>query len=708
MFPITRSPKIGRITAAVVAIAGWAVGWSSVPASAAQSVAVGETRASAENWYTQSFYLLHEDHHTSGTAEVGRDADPVETARLINLSKPDMIQIHAKGNPGWTTYPSKIGHTPPLLKRDVMGVWRGIADQYGYPFSAYYNLGRDGEIMKRRPEWNRSAPDGSEIERALCYHSGVSEEYLWPMIREIMAAYRPDGWWFDGSCFTVRLCYCDCCRTRFRTETELAPPTKSTEKGWAAYHEMQRQIYRELVHDTAALIHKIDPDCLVAVNWAYSLRMPEEPDAGIDYLTGDIGNRVEGLSAEGHWYDGTGLPFDLMTQLNTHYAEAAVGGTGKRPTFGPKPPVQIQQEMAIVVANGGRFNVWDSPTSESGLTPARHEFLAKHVAPWLAARKQSCLGSERLPDVSLLNASASHYAVTDAAGPTSFNRRDNRIDGAAALLPQLQLNYEMVGDWRLREQDVRSPVLIVEHAKRLDERDVAALVQHVRRGGTLLLTAMGINHGEGQPLHEVFGIGDFVAPKTAEKLSATIGGRDVPFDHHLWRFQLTGAETVLTVRDASGHARPILTRNRFGKGSAYYFATPLLTAHGNNVVPFELLRAVFEQVAPSSQRLVTTDAPSTVEVVLRSKGNNRVLHLVNMAQGDREVVKVGRRAYVSINSLPPVPQCHVSIRTPSKPKAVTLQPQGTALTGWIYQDGRVEVTVPQFDVHQMVVFEQGD
>jgi len=57
------------------------------------------------NWYARSFYLLRLDHHTNARREVGRDDDFTETARLLSLSKPDVIQIHAKGNPGWTTYP---------------------------------------------------------------------------------------------------------------------------------------------------------------------------------------------------------------------------------------------------------------------------------------------------------------------------------------------------------------------------------------------------------------------------------------------------------------------------------------------------------------------------------------------------------------------------------------------------------------------------
>ena len=668
---------------------------------------VGVRSACGENWYERGFYLLHEDHHTSGTREVGRDADPVETARLINLSRPDVIQIHAKGNPGWTTYPSQVGYTPPLLKRDVMQVWRDIADKYHYPLSVYYNLGRDGEIMKRHPEWNRSDARGREIDRALCYHSGVAEAYLWPMVREIMDRYHPQGWWFDGSCFTVRLCYCDQCRERFKREAGADPPTKPSDPNWPRYHEMQRQIYREMIHKTAALIHDIDPRCLVSVNWAYSLRMPEKPDREINYLTGDIGNRVEGLSSEAHWYDGTGLPFDLMTQLCTMYDKDADGGTLVRPRFGPKSPVQIQQEMAIIIANGGRFWAWDSPTPESGLTPTRHEYLARHVAPWLKVRKPWCLGTTRLPDVSLLNTATAHYAVTDATGTTSFTRRNNRLEGAVAQLPPLHLNYEMVGQWRLHDQDIHSRVLIVEHPKRLTGRDVASLRDYVRGGGTLLLTGMGLGHGNGNLL-PVFGLKNVVGPRQAERLTVKLATGRQAFDHHLFRFEMAGAQPVLTALDAEGDERPIFTRHSFGRGTAWYFATPLLAAHGKNVIPPALMKAVFDHVVPAKERLVTTNAPETVEVVLRAKGLDRILHLVNMATGTRQVYEGGRRTYVNLSALPLVPLCKIRLRTPQEPREVLLQPQNTRLDDWQYVDGCVEANIPAFKVHQMIVVRLGE
>ncbi len=661
---------------------------------------VGLARAApAGNWYEESFFLLHEDHHTSDRHEVGRDADPNETARLVALSRPDVVQIHAKGNPGWTTYPTKIGHTPPKLRRDVLAVWRDLARRGGCRFSVYYNIGRDGVIMQRRGEWNRVRADGKPWDRALCYHSGVAENYLWPMVREIMDRYSPGGFWFDGSCFTVAVCYCRKCRERFGRETKLPVPRTPGEKGWGRYHEMQRQIYREFVERTAAVVHEKDPNCLVAVNWAYSLRMPETPPKGIDYLTGDIGDRVEGLSAEAHWYDSLDRPFDLMTKIHTRRGVA--GST--RTLAACKPPGQVAQEMAVIIANGGRYFAWDNPTPTSGLLAERMEFIARAVAPFLRARRRWCLSWRRMPDVSLLHSAAAHYALTDR-GTHSFARRDNRIDGATAALARLHMNYEFVSDDRLARQDVRSGVLIVEHPKVLTKRAAGDLAKWVRGGGSLLLTGMGITQHH-KALAEACGVADVIPPKGAEPLAAHIAGRKHAFEHWLYRLRLAGAEQVLSVTDRNGVSQPLLTRHRCGKGAAFYAAVPLLSLHGKNVVPPVLLRAAFEAVLPAEKRLLVTDAPETVEVVLRRKGAALAVHLVNLAPGKREEVVSNRRRYRRITDIPPVPACRVRIRTGARPKAVHLEPGGTPVGDWTYRDGRVHVPVPQFPIHRIVVIE---
>ncbi len=659
---------------------------------------VGTSRA--DNWYAESFWLLHEDHHTSGVHEVGRDADLEETSRLVGLVKPDMIQIHAKGNPGWTTYPTKIGHAPPKLAKDVLDIWRNVARRDGYHFSAYYNIGRDGEIMKRRPAWNRMFPDGSPVDRALCYHSGVAEGYLWPMIREIMTGYQPQGFWFDGSCFTIRQCYCPKCKERFRKEHDMDAPAKSSDPGWADYHAMQRQVYREFIAATCREIHKIDPDCLVSVNWAYSIRMPEKPDPGIAYLTGDIGNRVEGLSAEAHWYDSTGVPFDLMTQVNT--LQPADAAPGSRMAMRPKPKCQIEQEMAIIIANGGRFNAWDNPTPESGLIPERFEFMAEVMTPFLRGRQPWCEKSERMPDVSLLHSAAIHYATTESTA-TSFTKTNNRIDGAARRLPALHLNYEMLPDWRLEAGDVGSSLVIVEHPKRMTRETADHLLEFVRDGGSLLLTGMGVT--QDKRFVNLFGLKVLSGPKGPERLAARLDGTTHEFDHWLFKLDTTTADTLLDVRAADGRSYPLLTCNDLGKGRLYYVALPLLSSHGKQAVPQPALKAIFEHVLPSSQRLLDTNAPETVEVVLRRQGNRQIVHMVNMALGERELYRSGRRAYPLVKSLPTVSKCSVSIQQPNRPTSVRLQPQDEPIENWQHENGRLTFEVPGFAVHQIVVFD---
>ncbi|QNN23096.1 hypothetical protein HED60_12715 [Planctomycetales bacterium ZRK34] len=660
--------------------------------------AVNTSPAVDGNWYQRSMLWLHEDHHTQAAHAVGREADPAETRRLIAELAPDVLQIHAKGNPGWTTYPSKVGYTPPKLARDVLGLYRDIARQDGYHWSIYYNIGRDGEIMRRRPEFNRDRPDGSEYERALCYHSGVGPQYIWPMLREIITGYQPDGFWFDGSVFTIANCYCPVCRERFQREQQLDAPKRPGDKGWSAYSQMQRQIYREFITQTCQQIHAVDPDCLVSFNWAYSIRMPERPDPAIAYLTGDIANHVEKLPAEAHWYDSTGLPFDLMTTGHTFTQNDA----GKLAAI-PKPAAQIQQEIAVIIANGGRFNLWDNPTPESGLRPERFEAFNQYVTPFVRARQPWCMNTQRTAEVSLLHNTASHYALAEKTRKP-FNRANNRIDGATEMLSRLHLDYEMIGDWRLHALDVRSPLLVVEHPRALSAADIDAIKKLIASGRDVLITGMGLNANK--KLWPVFGIASIDFASGSEPFTVTVDNRKYELNHWLNRITVAGADVLLTAVDADGKFTPLLTAHRHGRCTAYYMPIPLLSAHQTNTPPIGFVNDVFAMLRPMRERVLATDAPPSVHVILRQRGEQRIVHMVNMSKGHRIITsRKGTYDAAVIDRLEPVPPCHVSLQLDHKPRAVTLQPQNQPVTGWRYANGRLEVDSPSFDVHQMIVID---
>jgi hypothetical protein len=643
------------------------------------------------NWYEKSFYLMHLDHHTQDKDYVGKHADYQETARILALSSPDVIQIHAKGNPGWTTYPSKIGNVPSNLTKDVMAIYSKLAKNEGYHFSAYYNIGRDGVIMNTKPEWNRINVSGDLVTRSLCYHSGVAREYLWPMIEEIIDNYNPDGFWFDGSVFKVTNCYCDSCRYRFKSETGLSLPESANESGWDDFKEMQRQIFREFVHETCKLIKQKDPSCLVCFNFAYGLTMPEKPDSLVDYLSGDRSNLAKRLSLDSHWYDAQNKPFDMMTAVflrdDSNYII-------------PKPEPQILQEIAIIISNGGRYFAWDHPNKESGLNEKRHQFLADIVAPFLRSRQTWCLG-KRVPDVSLYHSANNHYHVNRKSS-YDFSPWPKYLFGISETLNALHLNYEFISDHDLDEDQFRTQFLIINDFEFLSASHIQKLRTFLKQGGNLLITGKTI---EIKGLNNLAGINDFIVDKNIHRLQIQLSGTkttDLNFSHIV---ETGTAEILLEGTSYNGVSIPVLTRNRLGKGNVFYFVNSI------DEIPADELLSVYEIVfnffKPKKKRKLASNISSNTELILREKNEMFIVHEINKSQGIRDTLRmltVG--PYVKISELPSVASHEVLIQLPEKPERIILQPGNTILNEWNYNSGKLSVQIPGFDIHQMIIIEK--
>lgn len=298
--------------------------------------------------------------------------------------------------------------------------------------------------------------------------------------------------------------------------------------------------------------------------------------------------------------------------------------------------------MAIIAANGGRYFAWDNPTANSGLVTERQEHLGRTVAPWLRERQPWCQHTARLPDVSLLNSATDHYAATLAA-PVVFNHA-KRLLGPTEALCRQHLNYEMVSSGRLSRGDVRSPLLIVDDPQALAAGEVEALGRFVSGGGLLVLTG--------------------------NRLASEFGEAGEPF-----------------------------ARRRLGKGEIVRLGQPL------PALPPDVAAALWNAVLPAGKRLLHVQALESVELVLRRRDREFIVHLVNRAPGKREIFEKTKAggAKVRVTDIPPVPGCRISLRLPAKPRSVVVQPAGQKLRGWGWQGGRVEIDAPAFLIHQMLV-----
>lgn len=676
----------------------------------------------AGNWYERGLFFLHEDHHVERQDPVGRAVDKEQIARLLRGAKPDLVQMIAKGAYGMTTFPSVVGFTPPQLGADVLGLWRDAARVEGRPFGVYFNPCNDREIRIRHPEWLRLGPDGKPRDQdvtsasavrtgmvgsngklwsiALCMQSGVVENYVWPVLREIIEKYQPDSIWFDGMGGQADPCYCTTCRNQFVQATGKAVPTKATDPGWTEFKAMQRRVYHTFFAQTLAEIHRISPKCLVTHNGAYTPSMPEKPPVGMGFLSKDYVDHSNMISPYSHYLDSTGLPYEIMTEVFT--ANPALGpeaGWTEDETI-PKPPEQIRQEIAVILANGGRYNLWDVPARNSALVEGRFELIQKVVAPFIRQREQWCLGARR-PDVSVLYSGQVHYAKLESSGKL-FGSNDKWLKSVDDRMRELHLDYEYVTDWRLAEGDVRGQLLIVEDPGKVGAEMVEAVLRYASRGGRVVWTGSGSS----ERLAAALGLRSDPEAAASETISlgADVAAGAGSFRIRLHKVEPDAARTVLEASLASGGRYPFLLSHQVGSGAIYYAAGPLLTeAEDSGRIPANVLETLFAQLLPNADRRLNTNVSGKALATLRVRANDTIVHLANLSPGKRKNGTWRRRAYQVITDVPPITASVVSVKLGRKPAAVYLQPQGKQIGDWQYRDGRLEVAVPPFDFHQMIV-----
>ena len=78
--------------------------------------------------------------------------------------------------------------------------------------------------------------------------------------------------------------------------------------------------------------------------------------------------------------------------------------------------------------------------------------------------------------------------------------------------------------------------------------------------------------------------------------------------------------------------------------------------------------------------------------------------MVNRHAGKREPAEAPHHKWL-IPEIPPAPACHIELGLPARPASVTLQPQNAPIKNWTFEDGRLKIDVPSFQIHQAIVME---
>ena len=635
----------------------------------------------------EAFFGLHFDLHPQETDTcLGADITEANIAKLLKRVRPDYVQYDCKGHAGWTGYPTKIGWASPGIVKDSLAIWRRVTRKYGVGLFIHYSGVWDSVACRNHPEWARVDAEGKPDPNNTSVFGPYVDELMIPQLKEVAEAYDLDGVWVDGDCWAVQLDYSPRALEAWKAETgyEDAPRERSDPR-WLEWKNFHRRAFERYVTKWVAALHEFRPGFQCASNWFYTTMAPKPPEAPVDFISGDYSPTasVDRARCDARYIANVGLPWDLM---------AWGFNWGHELGSSLKPAVALQQEAAVVLMQGGGFQIYYNPTRAGYIVEQIIE-TAGQVADFCRARQKLCQGSVSVPQVALLLSAESQFDRSDAVF-TYYGCLDE-LEGALHALLELHYSVDILAEWQLEPRLAEYPIVVIPDAHKLSDGFREALMSYVRGGGQLVLLgercarlfadALGVEF-DGEP-----------AQVTAE-LQSSAGLANC---NGLWqKVRPTGAKVIAwrwATRDTRKEAEPAATLARLGRGRIAAVYGPVALAHLRTHHPGlrHFIGDIVARLFP--EPMVEVEAPPCVDVAVRWAADGRLcVHLLNLSEAQRA------DRFLAPDFIPPVGPLWVRLRVPKKPKKVRWLPDAKAVK-WSWKKGILEAVIPSLHIHGVLV-----
>ncbi len=422
-----------------------------------------------------SFLGIHFDFHanTDGT-NIGARTTPQMIENIIRLVHPDYIQIDCKGHPGYSSYPTKVGHQAPGIVGDPLRLWRDVTARHGVALYMHYSGVWDSKAVKDHPDWAAVGADGQPSTKATSFWGPYAEKLLIPQLRELAGDYGVDGAWVDGECWAAVPDYGEAAVKAFRDATGIQTvPRKPGEPHWFEFLEFHREAFRNYLRHYISEVKKTNPDFQLCSNWAFTDHMAEPVSAPVDFLSGDYSpqDSVNSARVSARYLARQGKPWDLMAW-----------SFSTKPDRRQKSAVQLQREAAVVIALGGGFQAYFKQKRDGSIYDEQMPVMAE-VAKFCRARQTLCHRAEAVPQVALLFSTAAHYRKLNGLFPRNYGN----LTAALQTLLENQYSVEVLGEHHLTGRMSQYPLLVIPEWEYLEPKFKDEIVAYVKSGGNLLL-----------------------------------------------------------------------------------------------------------------------------------------------------------------------------------------------------------------------------
>ena len=504
-----------------------------------------------------------------------------------------------------------------------------------------------------------------------------------------MGEYDIDGMWIDGENWASRPDWSDACKALFKERTGIENvPTGSGDPHWQEWLAFHRDLFVKHVTRYTEAVHALKPSCMVTSNWMYSVRQPEDPEAPIDWLSGDFDPSFgsERAMAEARFIASRGMPWDLMA-----WSFLQTGNQG----WTTKTAVHLCQEVSTVMAQGGAVFIYDNPQRSGRLTEWHQDILAE-TAAFCRARQPYCHKTQTIPQVAVLHSESSYYQYNDPL--FNFGSANQAMEGAMFALLENGYSVDILNETSLTRNMNEYKLIVVPEAEHVPDALKTALAEYVRQGGRLLLSGVHVAEQYG----ELTGVAKADSGPRGGWVPAGNGAVKVSGD-----YQPVTLLTAVELAPLLSQQEPVLNRsgqiastlNHYGNGMVAAIYGPVFRNYYNCNYP-AMRRFIGDTVtAVESADLIRMHGPWFIEMAARAKENTICLQFVNR----------GVSGYLSpkrhmVEQVPDSGGFTVTVPLSERPRRCFMAPDPTGLD-WTWENGLLNVTISGIHIYNILVIE---
>lgn len=636
-----------------------------------------------------SFWGLHFDRHLGLTdSHIGATLTEGMIDSLLNMARPDYIQVDCKGHPGVSSYPTAVGQQAASYDKDPLALIRKVTDAHHTGLYVHYSGVKDINYVRLHPDQARLQQDGQPDRENTSLWGDYSDNMLIPQLKEIALKYHVDGAWVDGESWAVEPDFRPDALAEFKIETgfEMTPADPKNSQNYREFLEFNRKKFISYLKHYAGEVHQAAPDFQICSNWAFSGMMPDAipGDVGLDFFSGDYdpSNSLNIANWHGRALSGQGIAFDLMAWSFAHDFTKGVSI--------PKTSLQLCQEAAPVISLGGGIQVYFRQNADISFQPAAFRIM-KEVADFMIPRRDFCKGITIIPQVALLYSTAAWKESVDVVYKSTGV---SRIQGILNALLDGQSSVEVLMTHQLKERLSEYPVIVIPEWKTIEPELEEMLKKYVFDGGNLLIIGASATFR----FDELLGVRQKEAPVKLVR-NICIGDRFAAVSEEVRSVEClpgtTEMSTLFTSADLRFPAETAATLRSWGKGKVAGIYIDFGASYLINTSPVirDLTAKMIRTLLPDP--VTRIEGTHKINVVPTTKNGKLLIQLVNTS-GDHANPNVK-----GIDEIPALYNLKVSVLTKSHPKSVLLQPEGTPLK-FTFTRGRTEIVLPKLEIHNII------